>query len=137
MSVFDAVKAAVEAAADLSGSVFHVEALKNAAPPFAFWLQTREETEQALDGYTELDTAAFELHICSRYLDQLDAKAAAARTAVISLQGTETEDVLYERINIRQITPVIHEREVGLYRKVYEITINYQSIPIVPIPGTI
>ena len=128
MNVFDPIKAAVENAADLPGSVFHVEALKNAAPPFAFWLQDREETEQALDGYTELDTAGYELHICSKYLEQLNEKAAAARAAVISLQGTETDGVLYERINIRQITPVIHEREVGLYRKVYEITIEYQII---------
>ena len=128
MSVFDPIKAAVETAAELTGSVFHVEALKNASAPFAFWLQIREETEQALDGYTELDTAGYELHICSKYLEQLDEKAAAARAAVISLQGTEADGVLYERINIRQITPVIHEREVGLYRKVYEITIEYQII---------
>ena len=128
MNVFDPVRAAVETASGLTGKIYHAEALKNAAPPFAFWLQEREETEQALDGYTELETAGFELHLCSRYLDELDTKAAAARSAVIGLQGTESGGVLYERVNIRQISPVIHEREIGLFRKVYEITINHQSI---------
>ena len=128
MSVFDPIRAAVEATTGLTGKVYHAEALKNASAPFAFWIQIREETEQALDGYTELDTSAFELHLCSSHLDQLDTMSAAARSAVIGFQGTTSGGILYERVNIRQITPVIREREVGLFRKVYEITINHQSI---------
>lgn len=128
MSVFDPIRTAVENATGLTGKVYHAEALKNVSAPFAFWIQIREETEQALDGYTSLDTSAFELHLCSSYLDQLDTMAAAARSAVIGFQGTASGGILYERVNIRQITPVIREREVGLFRKVYEITINHQSI---------
>ena len=128
MSVFDPIKAALETVSGLTGKVYHAEALKNASAPFVFWLQTGESFEQALDGYTELGENLYEIHLVAKRLDTLDPAASAARAAVIALQGTTADGVLFERIDIRQISPLIHEKEVGLYRKVYQLDVNYQLV---------
>lgn len=125
--LFDPIKNAIEAVPGLKGHVYHAEALKNAAAPFAFWIQDEEDAEEDLNGYTELQNAAFELHLCARNLEGLEPMARAVKTAVIGLQGRTESGVLYERILIRQVSPLITEKEVGLYRKVYRIAINFQE----------
>ena len=129
MSVFQPVRNAVNGIAAVSGKVYHAEALKNASAPFVFWLQTGEQYEEALDGRTELDEDRYELHIVTKNLEDLDSISASVREAVEALQGTEISGVLYEGIRISQISPVLNEHEVNLYRKVYEITIFYQGEP--------
>lgn len=127
MSVFLAVKNAVNGIQAVSGKVYHAEALKNASAPFVFWLQTGEQYEQDLLSRTELGEDRYELHIVTKNLEALDTISADVRAAVESLQGITENGILYEHIEVRQISPVINEHEVNLYRKVYEITINYQE----------
>ena len=127
MSVFHAVRSSVNSIPDVSGRVYHAEALKNAAAPFVFWLQTGEEYEQDLNGRTELGEDRCELHIVTKNLEALDSISASVREAVEGLQGTAVNGILYEQIEVRQISPVINEHEVNLYRKVYEVTIRYQQ----------
>jgi len=127
MSVFQAVRSAVNGIAAVSGKVYHAEALKNAAAPFVFWLQTGEEYEQSLSGRTELGEDLYELHIVTKNLETLDSISADVRAAVEGLQGSTVNGILYEQLEVRQISPVINEHEVNLYRKVYEVTIHYQQ----------
>lgn len=127
MSVFDAIKTEMNSVTAITDKIYHAEALKNASPPFAFWLQDSEETEQALDGYTELESAGFEVHLVARKLESLDPIARGVKAAVIALQGRTAAGYLFERINIRQTSPVINEKEVGLYRKVYYVAVDYQT----------
>ena len=77
MSVFDPIKTAMESIQYMTGKVYHAEALKNAQPPFVFWIQNTEDAEEDLNGYTELCEAGFEIHIVTRNLETLDALAAA------------------------------------------------------------
>ena len=130
--VYEPIIQAIETVTGLSGKVYHAEALKNASPPFAFWEQTSEETEQALDGYTCLERAGFNIHLCARRLDTLSPMAAGIKAALIALQGTAVDGFLYERVDIRQISPEIVEKEVGLFRKVYQITVDYQQVTLCP-----
>ena len=127
MSVFQAVRSAINGIEAVSGKVYHAEALKNAAAPFVFWLQTGEEFEQDLNGRTELGRDQYELHIVTKNLEGLDAISTEVREAVEALQGSTVNGILYEIIRVRQISPVINEHEVNLYRKVYEIDIFYQE----------
>jgi len=127
MSVFQAVRSAVNSIPEVSGRVYHAEALKNAAAPFVFWLQTGEEYERTLEGRTELGTDQYELHIVTKNLEALDSISASVREAVEGLQGTTVNGILYEIVKLIQISPVINEHEVNLYRKVYEITVHYQA----------
>lgn len=130
MSVFDPVIAAIDGTAALTGGFYHAQALKDASPPFGFWIQDAEETAQTLGGYTELQSGTFDVHIVSKYLAELDRISSAVKLAVVSLQGQTVSNILFERINLSQISPILHEREVNLYRKVYHLQINYQEIPV-------
>ena len=127
MSVFDAAYQAIDAIQTVSGRVFHAEALKNASAPFIFWIQTGERFEQTLEGYTELGEDRYEIHIVTKNLSDLNSISRAVWNALIDLQGEEKNGVLYENVQITQVSPVIDEREVNLYRKVYSVTINYQE----------
>lgn len=127
MSVFQAVRSAVNSIPEVSGRVYHAEALKNAAAPFVFWLQTGEEFEQDLNGRTELGRDQYELHIVTKNLEALDSISASVREAVESLQGTTVNGILYEIVKLSQISPVINEHEVNCYRKVYEVAVYYQA----------
>lgn len=131
--IFQPVITALKAITGMSDKVYHAEALKNAAAPFIFWLQTLEDEEQALDGYTGLLSASMEIHVVAKNLASLNSISKAARSAVIALQGTTSGGFLFEKVAVQLATPVIDEREVGLFRKVYSVNIQYQ---IVSIPDT-
>lgn len=127
MSVFQAVRSAINGIEAVSGKVYHAEALKNAAAPFVFWLQTGEEFEQDLNGRKELGRDQYELHIVTKNLEALDSISASVREAVEALQGTTVNGILYEIVKLSQISPVINENEVNCYRKVYEVAVYYQA----------
>ncbi len=127
MSVFQAVRSAVNSIPEVSGRVYHAEALKNAAAPFVFWLQTGEDYEEDLNGRTELGEDRYELHIVTKNLEALDSISASVREAVEALQGTTVNGILYEIVKLSQISPVINEHEVNCYRKVYEVAVYYQA----------
>lgn len=129
MSVIDPIITQLRTITGLTNKVYHAEALKNAEAPFVFWLQTAESIEQALDGYTSLESAGFEVHVVAKKLASLDTMSAAVRAAIIAFQGTTSGGYIYERVNIRMASPEIHEKEVSLYRKVFRFDIDYQTVP--------
>ena len=117
---------------ELKGRVYHAEALKGASAPFVFWLQTGEEYEETLDGPTDLEEATLEINArgvtkaagMQALADDISGKV---RDAIFDLQGQTQGGILFERLVITMISPVINEHEVNLYRKVYEVSINYQE----------
>lgn len=127
MSVFDPVLGVLKAIPAITDKVYHAEALKNASAPFVFWIQEGESFEKALEGYTELGENRYEIHIVTKNLSSLDDISKAVWKAVTGLEGTTAGGYLYESIEISQISPVINEREINLYRKVYSLAINYQE----------
>lgn len=124
----DAVITALNTIQAVSGKVYHAEALKNASAPFLFWLQDGETAERDLSGYTELCEDGYELHCVAKNLASLNGISKAAKAAVLALQGTSAGGYLYESIEMSQVSPTLREVEVGLYRKVYSLTINYQEL---------
>lgn len=126
----DAVITALNTITAVSGKVYHAEALKNASAPFLFWLQTSETAEQDLSGYTELCEDGYELHCVAKNLGTLNSITKAVKNAVLPLQGTTVDGILYESIEISQISPTLREAEVGMYRKVYRLTISYQELSV-------
>lgn len=122
------VKALLEAVENaITGKIYHAEALKGASPPFVFWLQSEEDESTDLSGLTGLKTDSYEFHCCTRTLAELNALSSAVRSALLSVQQIAKNGYVYERTTVRLTSPVLHEKEVGLYRKVYLATINYQE----------
>jgi len=128
VSVFRPIRQRIEQIQDLNKKVFYAEALKNASPPFSFWLQKGGTTEQALDGYTELNRSTFHIHVVGRNLDEMDRLAEQVRSAIISMQGTVAGGYLYERVSIQDTSPDIKDKDVNLYRRAYVVAIHWQEV---------
>lgn len=127
MTLDKVIKATLEPVKGLHAHVYPLEGLKNATPPFAFYFQTTEDEEDALDGRTGLMEAAFEVHIVAKTYANLVWLAGAARTALQQLQGTTHEDLLIERVTVTQASRDVKEVEVNLYRRPYVLRVNYQK----------
>ena len=125
--VVEAIREKLAEKTELKGRVYHAEALKGAPAPFVFWLQTGEEYEETLDGPTDLEETTLEIHVVARNLRSLNDISGKVRDAIFDLQGQTQGGILFERLVITMISPVINEHEVNLYRKVYEVSINYQE----------
>ena len=127
MTLDEIIKTALESISGLEKHVYPLEGLKNATPPFAFYLQTAEDEEDTLEGPTGLMEAVFEVHIVAKTYASLIWLAGSAKTALQALQGTTHEGLLIERVTIRQASPDLKEMEVNLYRRPYRLQVNYQK----------
>lgn len=122
-----AVKTALERLDGLADKVFPAEALKNAEPPFTFYLLDEDSEKEALDGPTGLCSAGLEIHCVARSYGELAALATAVRTALRGMQGQTFDGMLIERAVIRQRSPDIKDTEVNLYRRMYVLQLDYQG----------
>ena len=120
------IKAAMETIDGLAGQVYPLQAIKNAVAPFVFYRQTEEDDAYALDGPASLMTASYEIHCVAQTYAGLVALSGAVRPALQALQGTTHDDLLVERVAIRQASPDLKETDVNLYRRIYILSINYQ-----------
>lgn len=127
MTPDEVIKTALESIAGLDGRVFPLEGLKNAAAPFVFYLQISEDDEYTLDGSTGLQAVSFEINCVAKTYSSLVAMAGSVRPVLQALQGTTHDDLLIERVTIRQASPDLKEMEVNLYRRMYILTVNYQK----------
>lgn len=121
------VKTALEAVDGQAGKAFPLEGLKNAKAPFSFYLRQNWDEEDALDGPTGLQSATFELNFVARSYAELIALSGAAVPVLQGLQGTSHEGLYIERVQIRQASPDLKEKEVNLYRRMYVLQMNYQE----------
>ena len=122
-----AIVTALETIAQLQGSVYPAEALKNAAAPFVFYLQHAEDEEETLDGPTGLMSAVFEIGCVAKSYASLIWLAGAVRPALQRMQGQTYEGLLIERATVRQASPDLKEKEVGLYRRALRLELHYQK----------
>lgn len=123
-----AILAALEQIEGLSGRVYPLEGLKNAAAPFVFYFRQTEDEEDALDGPTGLLTATFEINCVAQTYARLVALCGVVRPALQKLQGYAHDGLLIERAHTQQASPDLKEREVNLYRRMYILQINYQEV---------
>lgn len=121
------IKTALETIEGLSGKVYPMSGLKNAAAPFVFYLQLSEDDEYTLEGSTGLQAVSFEINCVANTYASLVALAGSVRPVLQALQGTTHDDLLIEWVTIRQASPDLKEMEVNLYRRMYVLTVNYQK----------
>ena len=117
----------LERIADFDDKVYPSEALKNASAPFAFYRLLQDECEQDLSGDTELSFSRFELHIVAKTLVQVGQLADAARAELRRLAGCTVHGRYVERVRISLASPDLHDREVELFRRVYNVEIWWQE----------
>lgn len=127
MTPEQAILTVLEPIEELQNKVYPAEAIKNAAAPFVFYLQHTEDEEETLDGPTGLMSALFEVNCVAQSYASMLWLVDTVRPALQSMQGRTYEDLLIERVSVRQASPDLKEREVGLYRRMLQLEIHYQK----------
>lgn len=127
MTPEEAILAVLEPIAGLREKVFPAEAIKNVPAPFVFYLQHSEDEEETLDGPTGLMSADFEINCVAQNYAGLTKLVSDVRQALQSMQGVTYGDLLIERASVRQTSPDLKEKEVGLYRRMLTLAIRYQK----------
>lgn len=126
MSPDTVIVAALETVEALAGKVFPLEAPKNTAAPFVIYLRGSAEEAQSLDGGVGLYRALFEINVVAGSYAQLSTAGDAARAALLGLWDSESGGYRIERVTVEQSSPDLWESEVQLYRRSYNLNINYQ-----------
>ena len=124
----------LEQLAELQGKVYPSGALQNAEAPFSFYEQLTEEEEETLEGYTGLRFNRYRIHVVAGNYDALTRLSRKVRMRLQRLQGATmtppAEDavpLLLEQVTVKQSSPDLWERDVGLYRRVYELELHWQA----------
>lgn len=122
------VSTALSAIEMTSGQAYPAEALKNATAPFTFYTRQADDEEIGLDGFTGLRSAVFSIHCVAVNYAQLVALSGAVRAVLQGLQGGTYNDLLIEQVVVRQASPDLKEKEVYLYRRMYNLQIKFQEV---------
>ena len=108
-------------------------------PPFVFYIPTQDTEEEALDGETGLQRFTATVHFVAgthRGMQLLCMRAKKAlknmRGAVYSTPVDDTEEgpkgsVLIEDVIVTQSSPDLIDLEVGFYRRLYTVQLDYQT----------
>ena len=140
---------ALEGIGELSDKVWPLQPKKNAIAPFAFYIQTDDTEEEALDRMTGLQHTGYALHVVSDTYYGLAVIGGHVKAAITALSGrswaradsgvcdaavsneivadTGGERLLIEDVSIRQVSPDLFEEDVFLYRRIYQIDMDYQT----------
>lgn len=139
MSPEFALVAALETVEDLTDRVTPLQPKKGTAPPFAFYVPTADTEQPLLDGPSGLQSFSATLHLVAASHRRLQLLAAEAKQAVLGMRGkvyrTPEEDeaaglkgaVLIEDAETEQSSPDLYEAEVGFYRRIYTVRLDFQT----------
>ena len=134
-----ALVAALESVPVLAGRISALQPKKDVRPPFGFYVSDSDTEEEALDGSTGLQEWSGTLHLVAGTFRGLQLLSARARLAVQEMRGrvystpeNDAEDVprgriLIEEAAMRQSSPDLYEAEVGYYRRMYSVRLDYQT----------
>ena len=112
---------------------------QNWKPPFIFYIPVTDSEEEDLDGPTGLQSFAAQIHCVSASHRGLQLLCQRAKKAVREMTGavysTPEEDpdvgpkgsVLIEAASMEQSSPDLLDMEVGLYRRMYDVRLEYQT----------
>lgn len=126
--------------ADGNAKVAALQPRRDWRPPFVFYIPTTDEEEKALDGLTGLQDFAANLHcvagthrglllLCQRVKKALQEMTGWVYVASDLDPGDDGLNgrVLIEDISMEQSSPDLVEMDVGYYRRIYTVRIQYQT----------
>lgn len=139
----------LEGIQDLRDQIWPAQPRKNAKPPFIFYLQTDDSEDDALDKLTGLQHTGYQLHVVAEDYRRLPILGGEIKAAVNSLAGrawpradgavcdlaivdnavadTDSDSIFFEDVIIRQVSPDLFDNDVCLFRRVYQLDIDYQT----------
>ncbi len=139
----------LEGIQDLRDQIWPGEPKKNARPPFVFYLQTDDSEDAALDQLTGLQHAGYQLHVVAGDYYSLAIIGGKIKAAIKYLVGyswvrsdgavcgeaivdnavadTDSDGIFFEDVIIQQVSPDLFDNDVCLFRRVYQLDIDYQT----------
>lgn len=127
MTPEEVIVAALEGMEPPIDGVFPAEALKGAGQRFIFYRRLSADEEETLEGGSGLREANFEVNCVAPAYAELHRIASRADRLLQTVQGKTFDGLLVERVKVRQASPDLKEKEVGLYRRVLTLQMNYQE----------
>ena len=112
---------------------------QNWKPPFIFYIPITDSEEEDLDGPTGLQSFAAQIHCVSASHRGLQLLCQRAKKAVREMTGAVYStpeidpdegpkgSVLIEAVSMEQSSPDLLDTEVGLYRRMYNVRLEYQT----------
>lgn len=134
-----ALEATLQSVPALSGKVSVLQPKKDVRPPFAFYSTDADSEERALNEDTGLQSWSGTLHLVSSTFRGLQLLCARAKLSIREMRGesyaTPQDDtdagprgrVLIEDAEATQISPDLFESEVGYFRRMYSVRLDYQT----------
>ncbi len=107
--------------------------------PYLFYIPEVDDEEEALDGSTGLQSFTAQLHCVAGTHRGLQLLCQRCKKALKNMRGTvystpehDPEDgakgtVLIENVTLEQSSSDLLETEVGLYRRMYNVRLDYQT----------
>lgn len=140
---------ALEAITALKKQIWPMQPRKNAKPPFCFYLQISDDEDEALDAMTGLQHTSYQLHAVAGSYRSLDILCGRIKAAIRAMTGRAwarpdtavcdlavcdkaAADVgagglLVEDAQAEQVSPDLYDDDVGFFRRVYQVDIDYQT----------
>lgn len=134
-----ALEAALQAIPALAGKVSVLQPKKDVRPPFAFYSTDADSEERALNEDTGLQSWSGSLHLVSSTFRGLQLLCARTKLAIREMRGeifaTPRDDtdpgpkgkILIEDAEATQVSPDLFENEVGYFRRMYSVRLDYQT----------
>ena len=134
-----ALVAALEMVPALRGKVSAMQPKKDVKPPFTFYVPMADRESECLDGSSGLQSFEATVHLVAASHRGLQLISAQSKAKVHGMRSvvyrTPAEDeaeglkgaVLIENTTMVQSSPDLYESEVGFYRRVYTVSIDYQT----------
>lgn len=131
MDLDQIIEQAVAAVPGLSSNrVFPLEGLQRADPPFVLYIRQSNLAQETLDGDCELRSRRYEINCVAASYGGLNVLSRRTEGALHAMAGklysAEGEPaVLVQRVRFTQESPDLREAQVGLYRRVYALEVDY------------
>ena len=122
----EALVAALEAVEGLKERVCPVVDIQKSTGPLVVYDQREENCQQTLIGQTGLMTAGFQIHVLHGTYFKMRQLAERVKEKIYSLCGYNTAQLLVEAITVELASPDIMETKVSMFRRTYNVTIQYQ-----------
>ena len=128
-SIDSFVKNTLEGVSGLGpGHVAAVEQMTGVSSPFSAFSRQSWDEEKALDGFTGLQSAGFDLDIVAGSVAAVAVIEAMVISAFRAKQQTTADGLLIESVDIRQVSPDLREINIGQFRRAYDLQINFQEL---------
>lgn len=124
-AIEDVLVDVIEGVDGLKDRVCPVVDIQKSTGPLVVYDQRKESEQRDISGDTGLISVEFEVHCLHTTYIKMRQLAHAAKEKIKGMLGNNSP-LFIEAVQVEQITPDILESRVQLYRRTYNVTIQYQ-----------